>query len=270
VSSDARATGSYDPARTVAGGLPAELERLEWQAALTWEAEWAILSELELAACKTILEVGCGSGAITRRLLRTCPDSRVVALDPDLRLLAQAPPLAIAIAGRVEALPLATSSADAAVARYVFQHLAEPEVALAQLRRVLRPGGVLAVVDVDAELWGFAHPQLPGFEAVYRKLAALQRERGGNRVVVRSMPALLEKAGFVDVEVKPFAVSSGQRPIEDFAGHLGPDRLLPFVDSGEMTLRDYAVVAEGWKRFQASPDRWVTLLGFVVVGRVGG
>jgi hypothetical protein len=129
---------------------------------------------------------------------------------------------------------------------------------------VLRPGGVVVVVDVDAELWGAAEPALPGLEAVYRKVAEAQRRRGGDRLVVRRAPRLLAEAGFVHVRVQPFATTSDARPVACFAVHAGPERLLPLVHSGDLTLADYAAVTRAWQQFCDDSAAWVMVLGFAV------
>jgi ubiquinone/menaquinone biosynthesis C-methylase UbiE len=102
-----------------------------------------------------VLEVGCGTGAVTERLIAR--GARVVALDQNPEMLAQA---TARLAGRAEAVTwlertaaeidtLAEASFDAAVASLSFSEMAAFERAfvLQALRRVLKPGGILAVGD---------------------------------------------------------------------------------------------------------------------------
>lgn len=259
--------GSYDPDRTTAGGRAAELARLDAQAELCFDEELRVFGEIGLAVPGVLLEVGCGSGAVTRRLRAALPASRVVGLDIDPTLLAHArgagAPLVAADAAR---LPVTSGRADAVLIRYVLQHLAHPVGVLEEARRVLRPGGVVAVVDVDAELWGLAEPLYPEVVPVHMRMARAQRKAGGDRLIGRRLTRLLRWAGFDRVGLRPFAVTSDARPLADFTPLLGPGRLAPLVASGDLTLGELALAADRWRKLRDDPDAWVMLLGLVAFG----
>lgn len=264
------AAGSYAPHATVAGGLPAELSRLERQALLTWEQEWEVLSDLGAPPGARLLDLGCGPGVVRDLLSRRLPDRRVVGVDVDVELLGHArtgPWPAGLVAGRGTALPFADDSFSGVLARYVAQHLADPLPVLREAARVLHPGGWLACVDVDEQLWGVAEPTDPGLADVYRRAAGAQAALGGDRAVVRRLPRLLAQAGLVDVRVRPFAVTSLERPVSELAVHLGPERLLPALAAGRIAVGDYMRVSMAHQRLLADPDAYVLLLGFVITGR---
>lgn len=97
-------------------------------------------------AGRTVLDVGAGTGAASAAL-RRCR-ARPLAVDLSAGMLAwqsaSRPPCAVA---DIRALPLGTRSVDDAVAAFVLNHLTDPEIGLAELARVTRPGGaVLAAV----------------------------------------------------------------------------------------------------------------------------
>ena len=279
----------YDPARVTAGGVAGEVARLAAQAALTSGEELRILRELGLAERDPLVDIGCGTGEMTGRLRAACPGLRVAGVDASLTMLAHARsagmplaggpagmpaaggsagmPLACGSAGR---LPLRSGSAGSVLLRYVLQHLPAPDPVLAEARRVLRPGGLLAVVEVDEALWGLAQPVFPEIEAVHRKAALARRVTGTSRQVVRELPRLLRRAGFTGVVVRPFAVTNDQVPTDSFAVHLGPDQFAPLVADGALSLADLSVAAGVWNRFRADPDAWVLLLGFVIAGYAPG
>jgi ubiquinone/menaquinone biosynthesis C-methylase UbiE len=104
-----------------------------------------------------LLDVGCGPGSITRGLAERLPAGQVVGLDLSRDTLEAARRDALARGlhnlryeeGSVYELPFADGSFDVAYAHQVLQHLRERDLALREMLRVVRPGGVVAVREVD-------------------------------------------------------------------------------------------------------------------------
>ena len=92
---------------------------------------------------KRVLDLGCRSGALTRHFLE---GNSVVGLDVDANALEKAAALGIepVRANVEETLPFDDGSFDAVVAGELLEHLQFPDALVAEIRRVLRPGGVLA------------------------------------------------------------------------------------------------------------------------------
>jgi SAM-dependent methyltransferase len=106
----------------------------------------AILAAAGAARGRTLLELGAGTGKLTRSL--TGSGARVIALEPvaEMRaLLTETAPAAEPLAGVAEAIPLADASVDAVVVGQAY-HWFEPVAATAEVARVLRPGGSVALV----------------------------------------------------------------------------------------------------------------------------
>lgn len=260
--------GSYDPAATTAGGLTGELARLEAQAELSFGAELRILREAGLDAhAGPFVEIGAGSGAVTRRLRAALPGLAHTAVDIDGHLLAHAAGCgAELLVADGAALPLPDDSAGFVLLRYVLQHLADPQAVLAEALRVLRPGGRIAVTEVDASCWGLAEPAYPELAGIHGKLARAQTSAGGDRTVGRRLTRLLRGAGCEEVALRPFATTNDDHPVEAFAPHLGPGRLQPLVAAGVVSLGEFALATDRWNRFRADPDAYVMLLGFTATG----
>jgi ubiquinone/menaquinone biosynthesis C-methylase UbiE len=260
---------SYDPRR--GPGLDAEIDRLEAQAALAWREEERVLRELGVDRAGTLVEVGCGSGALLARLHELAPGARLVGVEPDADLRERARgrvPPADVVDGSAGALPLGDASVDAVVLRFVLQHLADPVAALREARRVLRPGGVAVAIEVDGALWGLAQPSWPEVQAVQAKAWAAQARRGGNRMIGRRLHRLLAAAGFAAPELRLYAYHSDDLGLDAFAPLLDPAATLEqAVADGAITPAEYGVAVTAYRRFRADPDAFVLLAGLLAFAR---
>jgi ArsR family transcriptional regulator len=141
----------------------------------------------------TIADLGCGTGALAEQLARHV--RRVVAVDQSGEMLRTARRRLAGLRNvelheaRLEALPLADASCDAAVAVLVLAYLDDPAAALREAARVLRPGGRLVVVEAarhgDEELRRRMGQVSPGFDA--GDLAAALRPAFAD-VAARTLP----------------------------------------------------------------------------------
>jgi SAM-dependent methyltransferase len=107
--------------------------------------EW-ICRRLGIGPGRVVLDLGAGTGKLTRDLVRTGAQAIAVEpLDGMREALVQAVPEAEALAGTAEQLPLPDASVDAVVSAQAF-HWFRPEQALPEIHRVLRPGGSIALI----------------------------------------------------------------------------------------------------------------------------
>jgi len=101
---------------------------------------------------------------------------------------------------------------------FVLEHLARPAQALAALKRVLKPGGSLTVIEGDHGSTYF-HPDSEPARRAVRCLVELQARAGGNANIGRSLFPLLTQAGFDGVRVSARMVyvdASKPRLVEGF------------------------------------------------------
>ena len=217
-----RDTATVDAER--ARDLAARLERRA-KAADEIAARNAYLDLLAIAAGERVLDVGCGSGAVTREIARRVGSRGVaVGLDPSPALLAVARELAkeAGVGDRIEfregdalRLPLSDGSFDAVVCVTVLSHVPRGEAAIPEFIRVLRPGGRLGVFDLDTDMTAFTHPD----RALTRRIvAAASDAMAVNGWLVRQLPSLFQRAGLVDVRARGFFPLETER--QSFYGNM--------------------------------------------------
>jgi len=173
-----------------------------------------------------VLEAGCGTGAQTVTLARNSPQALFTSVDVSEASLAEASNALRAAGIRnvtlqqadIYALPFAPASFDHVFVCFVLEHLARPAQALAALKRVLKPGGSLTVIEGDHGSTYF-HPGSEHANRAVRCLVELQARAGGNALIGRSLFPLLTQAGFDGVRVSPRMVyvdASKPRLVEGF------------------------------------------------------
>jgi ubiquinone/menaquinone biosynthesis C-methylase UbiE len=156
-----------------------------------------------LRAGMRLIDCGCGPGSITVDLAQVVDWGEAIGIDLRQDAVAHGRNLASRreltnvrfVAASIYALPVADASFDAAFACAVLQHLAAPIVALREMRRVLKPGGVIGIVDGSSTLT-FRYPTNP-FLDKWDKLRALERQhRTGRPAEMLPLRTLLGEAGF--------------------------------------------------------------------------
>jgi SAM-dependent methyltransferase len=156
---------------------------------------------------------------------------------------------------------------DFAIARFLFQHLAGPALAISELHRLLKPGGTLAMVDIDDDLAAIVDPWFPSFGVLGHKVGQLQSWRGGNRNVGRKLWRLLKHEGLEDLALDTVAIHSDETGVEAFWPQLDPDRYKPFIADGGLTETEWQAYRDDVNRFMAAPSAYILHLLFVVSGK---
>jgi ubiquinone/menaquinone biosynthesis C-methylase UbiE len=160
-----------------------------------------------LQAGMRLIDCGCGPGSITVDLAQAVAPGAAIGIDlrEDAlmhgRQLAQERGIAnVAFeAASIYWLPYADASFDAAFACAVLQHLAAPLAGLKEMRRVLKPGGVIGIVDGSSTIT-FRYPTNPFLNA-WDKLRGLERAYNTGRPSdALELRALLREAGFARTE----------------------------------------------------------------------
>jgi SAM-dependent methyltransferase len=213
-----------------------------------------------------LMDVGCGTGDDVLRLAALVPGGRVIGVDPSEAMLTEArrraetataadanPPAAVEfVSGVVPGLPSADASLDGVRAERTLLHIADPQAAMADMVRVLRPGGRLAVAEPD---WGTL---VIDAEPAHVAGAIASAAGGGFRSphIGRSLHRLARAAGLVDVEIagRTLVVTDPAQAIALFGLTAAAERA---VGDGRITVDEAA----------ALDPRLAAMTSFMVSGR---
>jgi SAM-dependent methyltransferase len=191
----------------VHGYDPRENERLRDQAGTLVEL---LHSDTAYPAGSAVLEAGCGVGAQTVTLARRSPGARFTSVDVSADSVAEAKRRTDAAGltnvrfqqADIFALPFAPESFDHVFVCFVLEHLSRPVEALGILKRLLRPGGTMTVIEGDHGS-AYFHPDSAAAHRAIECQVELQRVAGGNASIGRQLYPLMVEAGLEAVHVSP-------------------------------------------------------------------
>ncbi len=220
-----------------------------------------------LSSGTSVLDVGCGPGTITIDMAGRVDGGRVLGIDPAQEVLVEARAEAERLGqrnvtfevGDVYALGCADGVFDVVHAHQVLQHLADPVAALAEMKRVCRPGGVVAVRDGDygGIFWFPEDREMDEWRDLYRQVA---RSVGGEPDAGRRLVQWARLAGFTEMTMSASAWCYASAEERSWWGTLWADRLTrssfarQALGSGLATPEDLERLARAWRRWAASDD----------------
>jgi len=207
----------------IAGGNPGS-DRLKTLANATWQSSEVFLKDAGLKAGMHCLDLGCGNGEITLRLSNLVgPQGSITGIDADETciLIAREASKAREIpvdwkVGTIES-DLAFEKYDFIYARFLLSHLRNPSVLLERIQSRLKPGGVIAVEDVDFA-GHFSYPACPAFDRYVELYLQTGKQKGADPLIGPRLPVLLSKAGFTQPKMRvvlpTFMSGEGKRMAE--------------------------------------------------------
>lgn len=192
-----------------------EQQRLEYQSQILLSLEQRIWTSAGLTTNMEVLDLGCGTGKISRSIGRFVTAGSVLGIDrsPTMVVAAQASPELQEMhnirfqVGDSEKLDLPTASFNFVYARLLFQHLRDPQLTLSEIRRVLKPGGIVCLVDIDDD-WSMIYPRVESMQSFREAFVRIQAEQGGDANVGRKLGTYLSIAGFAHIKTAIEMVTS--------------------------------------------------------------
>ena len=221
------------------------------------------LSRIELAPAARVLEIGCGTGAISRALVGLPGVAEVVGIDPSPVFVSRARELASSAQrdlsyeeGDGRALRFGADEFDVVVLHTTLCHVPQPDEVLAEGFRVLRAGGTLAIFDGDYATITVA---LGESDPLQECVEATKQAFINDIWLVRRLPTMLRAAGFGLLSARSHGYLQTSHP----------DYMLTLVDRGADTLASWgrvgpeacaALKAEARRR--ADADLFFGFIGF--------
>jgi ubiquinone/menaquinone biosynthesis C-methylase UbiE len=221
----------------------------------------------------SLLDIGAGPGTITADLAALLAPGRVTAVEVSAEVLdltragigARGQANVDFAVGDAHALDFRDDTFDVVHAHQVLQHVADPVAALREMRRVCRPGGLVAARDGDygAFTWYPAIPELDTWLALYRSLATAN---GGQPDAGRRLASWALAAGFADIEADSSTWCFATPDDRAWWGGMWAERIVnsdlarQAVATGAATAAELQRLSGGWRVWTGAEDGWFSVL----------
>ena len=198
---------SDKPREYAYAGKLEEAMRLEAQAKALEKIIEKELDFLSLKPDMKVLDAGCGTGAVTRRMASKVSPEKVVGIDVDPFFIDEAKKSAVREGlkninfelGNIDNLRFEKGTFDLSYCRLVLMHVNNPVKTISELKRVTKSGGIVGASDVDdgGILW---FPQTPKFFELWSKFSHWAKTRGDDRYIGRQLFSIFTNAGLSSVK----------------------------------------------------------------------
>lgn len=233
-----------------------------------------------LPGCK-VLDVGSGPGSITADFAKLVAPGEVTGVDREADVVVHAKELAASRGlgnltfqtGDIYNLDFEDNSFDVVHAHQILHHLTDPVTALREMRRVAKPGGIVAAREGDygAMRWFPEAPALTQWMDVYQKIA---RGNGAEPNAGRRLLSWANAAGLAGVVPSATTwvyASKPERP--EFAGSWA-ERILhssfatQAVERGLASEQELQRMSDGFRQWGYDPDGWFVMIHAEILARV--
>jgi ubiquinone/menaquinone biosynthesis C-methylase UbiE len=272
---------SNQPKKYSFGGKPEEVQRLEAQGRAYGRLLDKEMEFLSLKPGMRVLDAGCGTGVVTRRMAIKVSPGEVQGVDMDSLFIEEARKIAAEkgvnnikfSVGNADDLKFEDDVFDLSYCRLVLMHVKDPLKTVAELKRVTRSGGTVAISDQD-DGGILVYPELPKMMYMFSKYGSLAKMRGEDRFIGRKLFSIMERAGLSPITIYPFPIYATQQNPEmlkmlvSVPVQIVESRKDDMINHGLTGAEDYPEAVKEVQEFLNYPGAFVMGITFLAVGRV--
>lgn len=242
------------------------------------EKEFEILG---LRPGMNVLDAGCGTGVVTRRMAAKVSPGEAHGVDVDSLFIDEARKLAANEEinnirfglGDIDNLKFDSSTFDVSYCRLVLMHVKNPVTTVTELKRVTKRGGIVAVSDSD-DGGVIVYPEMSKIMEMYSKYGRWAKMRGEDRYIGRQLFSIFSQAGLSSIQIYPFPNHATQQNSEMLKtlvsvpvqiAELGKETM---IEQGLLTAEEYAEAMKEVQMFLVHPGAFAMDLTFLAVGKV--
>ena len=258
-----------------------EAIRLEAQAKAF---EGVIEKELEISGLKSnmmVLDAGCGTGSVTRKIALKAHPEETYGVDFDPLFIKEATKLAANQGiqnmkfelGNIDNLKFDDATFDLSYCRLVLMHVSNPVKTITELKRVTKTGGLVVASDTDDRSM-LTYPHAPKFFDLWLKFVQRAKARGDDRYIGRQLFSIFSDAGLSSIKIYPFPLFATQQTPEMLKTLVSaPIQIVEhdkdaMIQEGLITAEDYKEALQEAQCVLKHPGAFATGLTFLVVGKV--
>ena len=185
-----------------------EAERLEYQATIPQYSIKEETKKLKIKNGSRVLDAGCGTGLLSRYVQDTYPNIDIDAFDySELRVIEAKKRSSDNykinfFPDNIESTNLVSETYDVIVSRYVIEHLPNPKAAIIEMARLLKPGGMLYIIDLDG-IFINLHSENKRFNFLMEKI---KNGFKSDLHIGRKLPSYFHEAGLTGIDYDVTAV----------------------------------------------------------------
>lgn len=268
--------GSYK-LESFTDNIESEVNRLKYQVDLFYQKEIELYKKIGLRDGMKLIECGSGPGFLISNIVRDLPNCIATAVEIDPYLVEQLNKNSVINNKKlfevkhasINDTELPDNYFDFAIARLVLEHLNEPEIAIAELRRILKPGGKLVLVSNDFAYHLLTYPPIPELDEMYGAYIKSRISEGGNPLIGRQLPVLLKKGMFEMINIEIICVHSDQVGDKSFLKAENVNISKSLVKDGFLKEDILESLIKNWYKMLQQPDHVLFRQLFVISGTKG-